>query len=390
VTERWRSEPDDSPRRDLFDLRCIAEIASRFDVVAIEEAREDLSALRLVLEALGDTWGLIATDVTRGRAGNSERLVFVFDTRRVKPSGLAGELVVAIEEETDLTATILDRQFARTPYAVSFQARAEELTLVTLHVIWGDDEQKRADELKEIATWLADWPNRESTCERSSTSRANSTSMTRSRRRARSAPQRRSPPTRFPFSATRICCSKSRLINLAPLPVFPHVLGVGNYFSRKEGAMKVLATLVVMGSVAVASLMMSASASAAPHCHGLTATMTGTSGSDNIVGTNHRDVIVARAGHDIVRSRGGRDVICAGRGDDGVAAGARHDRVYGGRGADDLRGNNGADRLFGQRGFDRFLGGRGNDFLSGGFGTDEGFGGLGTDTCRSIEFAHSC
>jgi endonuclease/exonuclease/phosphatase family metal-dependent hydrolase len=163
VTEKWRSEPDDSPRRDLFDLRCIAEIVSRFDVVAIEEAREDLSALRLVLEALGDTWGLIATDVTRGRAGNSERLVFVFDTRRLKPSGLAGELVVAIEEETDVTATGLDRQFARTPYAVSFEAGTEELTLVTLHVIWGDDEQKRAAELREIATWLADWPNREST-----------------------------------------------------------------------------------------------------------------------------------------------------------------------------------------------------------------------------------
>ena len=96
--------------------------------------------------------------------------------------------------------------------------------------------------------------------------------------------------------------------------------------------MKVLGTVVVMGIAAVASLVMSASAGATPHCHGLTATMTGTSGSDNIVGTNHRDVIVARAGHDIVRSRGGRDVICAGRGDDEVAAGARHDRVYGGRG----------------------------------------------------------
>ena len=163
VTEKWRSEQDDSPRRDLFDLRCIAEVVSRFDVVAIEEAREDLSALRLVLEVLGDTWGLIATDVTRGRAGNSERLVFVFDTRRLKPSGLAGELVVAIEEETDVTATALDRQFARTPYAVSFEAGSQELTLVTLHVIWGDDEQKRAEELREIATWLADWPNRECT-----------------------------------------------------------------------------------------------------------------------------------------------------------------------------------------------------------------------------------
>jgi hypothetical protein len=159
---------------------------------------------------------------------------------------------------------------------------------------------------------------------------------------------------------------------------------------RGGNSMKALGTLVVMGIVAVSSLVMSASASAAPHCHGITATMTGTSGPDQIVGTNHRDVIVARAGKDIVRSRGGRDVICAGRGDDGVAAGRRQDRVYGGGGLDDLRGGNSADRLFGQRGFDRLLGRRGNDFLSGGSGTDEGFGGLGTDTCRSIEFAHSC
>jgi hypothetical protein len=54
LTEKWRPEPGDSPRRDLFDLRCIAEVVSRFDIVAIEEARENLSALRLVLEALGD------------------------------------------------------------------------------------------------------------------------------------------------------------------------------------------------------------------------------------------------------------------------------------------------------------------------------------------------
>jgi hypothetical protein len=84
VTEKWRSEEGDSPRRDLFDLRCIAEVLHRFDVVAIEEARENLSALRLVLEALGDSWGLIATDVTRGRAGNNERLVFLFDTRPLR------------------------------------------------------------------------------------------------------------------------------------------------------------------------------------------------------------------------------------------------------------------------------------------------------------------
>jgi endonuclease/exonuclease/phosphatase family metal-dependent hydrolase len=37
VTAEWRSTAGDSPRRDLTDLRAIARIVSRFDVVAIQE-----------------------------------------------------------------------------------------------------------------------------------------------------------------------------------------------------------------------------------------------------------------------------------------------------------------------------------------------------------------
>jgi hypothetical protein len=159
---------------------------------------------------------------------------------------------------------------------------------------------------------------------------------------------------------------------------------------RRRKSVKVLATLSVMGIVGIGALVMSASATAAAHCHGLTATITGTSGPDVIVGTNHHDVIVAGAGNDTVRGRGGRDVICAGRGDDEVKAGERHDRVYGGPDRDDLGGGMGADRLFGQRGRDELFGGSANDTLNGGSGTDEGFGGSGTDMCLSIEFAHGC
>ena len=161
VTEKWRSEANDSPRRDLFDVRCIAEVVSRFDVVAIQEARGALSALRAMLQALGDSWALIATDVTRGRAGNNERMLFVFDRRRVRPSGLAGELVVSLEADTPIEATDLDRQFARTPYAVSFLAESQAFTLATLHVLYGKAPPDRVAELKEIATWLAEWPKRE-------------------------------------------------------------------------------------------------------------------------------------------------------------------------------------------------------------------------------------
>ena len=37
LTEKWRSGENDSPKRDLHALRCIAEIVSRFDVIALQE-----------------------------------------------------------------------------------------------------------------------------------------------------------------------------------------------------------------------------------------------------------------------------------------------------------------------------------------------------------------
>lgn len=160
LTDKWLSEEGDEPLRDLFDIRCIAEIVSRFDVVAIQEVRGNLTALQTLLAALGPNWGSIMTDVTRGKAGNNERMAFVFDLRRVRPSGLAGELVVAIETETTVAEGQLDRQFARTPYAVSFAADRTQLTLVTLHVLYGKDTE-RVGELRAIADWLAEWAKHE-------------------------------------------------------------------------------------------------------------------------------------------------------------------------------------------------------------------------------------
>lgn len=160
LTDKWRSEEEDEPIRDLFDVRCVAEIVSRFDVVAIQEVRGNLTALQTLLAALGPNWATIMTDVTRGKAGNNERMAFAFDLRRARPSGLAGELVVAIETGTSVTASGLDRQFARTPYAVSFAVDRIQLTLVTLHVLYGE-EIARADELREIAAWLGRWAREE-------------------------------------------------------------------------------------------------------------------------------------------------------------------------------------------------------------------------------------
>ncbi|MFD5430393.1 endonuclease/exonuclease/phosphatase family protein [Streptomyces sp. NPDC127084] len=161
LTKAWRTQEGATPKRNFADVHAIAAVVRRFDVVAVQEVRGNLRALRYLLKVLGEDWAFILTDVTEGKAGNDERLAFLFDTRRIKPSGLACELVVPIEQEAGVGAAALDRQFARTPYAVSFLSAGQTFTLVTLHVDYGKKAAERVPELKAIAQWLAGWAEQE-------------------------------------------------------------------------------------------------------------------------------------------------------------------------------------------------------------------------------------
>jgi hypothetical protein len=158
VTQKWVTESGDVPKRNLTDLCAIAEVVSRFDVCAIQETRRNLDALRCLARILGHDWTFIVSDVTEGDPGDGERLCFVYDRRTVRASGLVGELVVPFEE-LGVIGGGLDRQFARTPYAVSLAAHTEAFTLVTLHALYGattEAKMRRAHELRAIAQWLAD------------------------------------------------------------------------------------------------------------------------------------------------------------------------------------------------------------------------------------------
>lgn len=157
LTRKWISTDSDSPKRDLQSVLCIAEIVKRFDVIAIQEVKANIRALRDTLKVLGKYWSLILTDVNRGAAGNGERMAYLFDTRRVNLSGLACELVVPKEWYDSIDANALNEQFVRTPYAVSFRSMDKTFVLVTLHIKYGQNAADRIGELKGIATWLADW-----------------------------------------------------------------------------------------------------------------------------------------------------------------------------------------------------------------------------------------
>ena len=157
VTKRWVASESDDPKRNLQDLCCIAEIISHFDVVAVVEIKRNLEALRLLMSILGPGWGFIVSDVAAGDGGNDERLGYLFDLRRTKPSGMAGELVIP-DDELDQPQAVLNRQFDRTPYTVSFSVGEDAFTLVSLHIKYGDQEhpELRTPELAGFAQWMRD------------------------------------------------------------------------------------------------------------------------------------------------------------------------------------------------------------------------------------------
>lgn len=157
LTREWEAPDDVSPKRDLHSLRCIAEIISRFDVIALQEVKGNLRALRDTLKLLGRHWSFVLTDVTKGSAGNDERMAYLFDSRRVQMSGLACELVVPEEWTDEIGENALQKDFARTPYAVSFQSENKTFILVTLHILYGSGARDRIAELNAIARWMSDW-----------------------------------------------------------------------------------------------------------------------------------------------------------------------------------------------------------------------------------------
>ena len=145
------------PRR-RESLMYIAEIISAFDVCAVQEVNEDLGPLKNVMRLLGHHWDYIATDVTVGASGNRERMVFVYDKRKVRFRNIAGEIVLPKDR---LLGDDGDEQFARTPFMVSFQAGWFRFSLCTVHIYFGsqskssDGYKRRVAEINAIATEMA-------------------------------------------------------------------------------------------------------------------------------------------------------------------------------------------------------------------------------------------
>ena len=142
----------------------IAEILSRFDFVAVQEVNE-LGEWYDVMDILGPDWDFIATDVTDPKlGGNGERLLYLYDKRKVWFQKIAGEIVLPanmlVTTATSGSGTKLQagKQFSRTPYLTAFQSGWFKFDICTVHIYYGESSgeklQQRIAEIDRIARYL--------------------------------------------------------------------------------------------------------------------------------------------------------------------------------------------------------------------------------------------
>ena len=144
-----------SDGREAEPLYYIAEIMSHFDIIAVQEVRDNLDALDELMKILGGWWKYLVSDVTQGTQGNNERSAYIYDTRKLSFGGLAGELVPEMKKKDGKLQA--EFAFARTPYVAGFKAGWFKFTLCTQHFYYGEaksDDPQRLEESKNVVRLL--------------------------------------------------------------------------------------------------------------------------------------------------------------------------------------------------------------------------------------------
>jgi endonuclease/exonuclease/phosphatase family metal-dependent hydrolase len=157
----WNIQHFGSTRRYEESLFYITEVLSRFDLIAVQEVKQSLDDLEAVRDLLGLWWRYVVTDVTAGGPGNEERVAILYDTRKVRFGGMAGELVLPpVQDEHG--NEVPPRQLVRTPILAGFHAGWFDFLVASVHLTWGDeqaDHPHRVKEVEQLAGHLARWLN---------------------------------------------------------------------------------------------------------------------------------------------------------------------------------------------------------------------------------------
>jgi endonuclease/exonuclease/phosphatase family metal-dependent hydrolase len=142
-------------RRDK-DYQVIAEVVSWFDLLAIQEVSDNLRGLRSILRFLPASYRALFSD----KAGNNERMAFIYDSRRVELLDEVGEIAVPPRWKYVIRVPNSRQQFRgfdRNPYQAAFRIGNLTAAVVNVHLYYGKntahDKNRRFMETLATARW---------------------------------------------------------------------------------------------------------------------------------------------------------------------------------------------------------------------------------------------
>ncbi|MBI5876196.1 MAG: endonuclease/exonuclease/phosphatase family protein [Chloroflexi bacterium] len=142
-------------RRDQ-DKALIAQIIAWFDLVAVQECRENYGDLYDIQRHLPKSYRVVMSDAS----GNDERMTFLYDSRKLKLLEEIGEIALPPAEYRHVKLPGVAEEFKgfdRTPFLASFAAGHTSFTLVNVHLYFGDEQSasvgRRALETFAVARW---------------------------------------------------------------------------------------------------------------------------------------------------------------------------------------------------------------------------------------------
>ncbi len=146
---------DSGQVRDDRDLPLMAEILGWFDLIAVQEVKENLGDLMKV-KALMPGYDVVLSDQT----GNGERMVFLYDSAKVNRLALVGEIDISPKDQRHIKIPNSTQKFTgfdRAPYMVAFEKDGFVMTVVNVHLFFGSDSQRsinrRALETYAVGRW---------------------------------------------------------------------------------------------------------------------------------------------------------------------------------------------------------------------------------------------
>jgi endonuclease/exonuclease/phosphatase family metal-dependent hydrolase len=144
-------------QRQKEHLKIIAELISWYDLIAIQETKENSEHFQTIVSLLGTPYKFVFSD----EGGNRERMAFIYNSNKILVREEIAELTISPDDYKNIKLPGVAEKFEgfdRSPYMVSFRVNKFDFLLLNVHLYFGDDTEdasinRRCLEAFAVARW---------------------------------------------------------------------------------------------------------------------------------------------------------------------------------------------------------------------------------------------